>query len=91
MNPELNFSSICLRYLKKTHYLLTTLVFGSWGSLQCLILGLILGVFAMPRDLTDWGFGLCLGILTFVAQALFTLALKFEQSGIVSICKLNNA
>jgi hypothetical protein len=46
-----------------------------------------IGQFELPQGLTDWGLGISLAVLTFLGQTFITLALKHEQSGVVSLGK----
>jgi len=48
-------------------------------------MALIMGVFELPQGPTDWSLAISLALLTFLGQTLITLALKYEQSGIVSL------
>ena len=51
------------------------------------MLGLSIGELELPVGLTDWALGISLAVLTFMGQTFITLALKYEQSVVVSLGK----
>ena len=58
-------SFVVLRYLRRIHYSYTMLAFGSWGTVESLLLAVIFGVFGLPKSTEDWLLAGGLASLTF--------------------------
>ncbi|CAG7834662.1 unnamed protein product [Allacma fusca] len=80
-------SFVVLRYLRRVHYSVTTFAFGSWGTVENLVLAVAFGVFSLPRGTYDWLLASALASLTFFGQIAIIMALKCEQTGPVSLVR----
>jgi drug/metabolite transporter (DMT)-like permease len=80
-------SYLVLRYIRKVHYAVTNVAFGSWGTFENFGLALIFGVLSWPNCYKDWLAAFCLASLTFVGQMAIILAMKHEQAGPVSLVR----
>lgn len=76
-----------LRYIRKVHYSITTLMFGLWGSIENIVLALAFDVLKVPVGAKEWSLIAGLAILTFVGQCAIILAMKAEQAGPVALVR----
>jgi len=76
-----------LRYIRKVHYTVTTLMFGLWGVTENLSLAIGFNVFNKPEGSEEWLLVCALAVLTFVGQVAIVCAMKAEQAGPVAIIR----
>lgn len=76
-----------LRYIRKVHYSVTTLMFGVWGTFENLGLALVFSVLNVPNSLGEWGLVGALASFTFTGQCAIILAMKAEQAGPVALIR----
>jgi len=81
------FTYVALRYLKPVHYVLVTFFYGFYSVWECGIAALVTGTFELPVGPLDWLLAITLAGLAFVAQALFTLSLKYEKAGPIALIR----
>ncbi|CAL8110064.1 unnamed protein product [Orchesella dallaii] len=82
-----SISFTVLRYIRKVHYSITTLMFGLWGTVENIVLAFALHVFKSPSGLKEWGLIGTLALLTFIGQCAIILAMKAEQAGPVAVVR----
>lgn len=82
-----SISFTVLRYIRKVHYSITTLLFGFWGSIEMFILALAFQVLKVPSGYKEWSLILGLAFLTFLGQCAIILAMKAEQAGPVALVR----
>ncbi|CAL8111788.1 unnamed protein product [Orchesella dallaii] len=80
-------SYIVLRHIRKVHYSVTTLTYGGWGSLETLIVVLLIPGLKIPSGSTEWIIVIALAVLTLVGQLAIILAMKSEQAGPVALVR----
>lgn len=79
---------IVLKFLTSIPQEWVNLALGGWGTIQCLILSLFLGVLQFPTRMGDVGKILATAILFFLGQAFITSALKYEKAGPVGMLRV---
>lgn len=80
-------SFITLRYIRKVHYSVTTLMYGAWGSIENLTIVLLLPGLIVPQTVAEWGLIIGLAALTLFGQFAIILAMKAEQAGPVALVR----
>jgi drug/metabolite transporter (DMT)-like permease len=84
------FTNICLRKMRKT----PTEVIATWFSLftivSCTPMAVYMGVMRWPDSLLEWIVVILVGVFSTLGQVAFTLALKIEKAGPVSVAQTLN-
>ncbi|CAL8111786.1 unnamed protein product [Orchesella dallaii] len=80
-------SFIVLRYIRKVHYSVTTLMYGGWGGFETLIIILLFPGLKIPSGQTEWILVAVLAFLTLIGQLTIILAMKAEQAGPVALLR----
>ncbi|OXA59259.1 hypothetical protein Fcan01_06002 [Folsomia candida] len=83
----ITLSLIVLKFLETVPQDVVTLVLGIWGTVQCLVLSLLLGVLQFPTHFEDICKIVGTAVLFFVGQTLLTVALKHEDAGPVGLLR----
>lgn len=81
---------IVLRYLRKLHYAVSSLFTGVCGTIECLVLSLIIWQLEAPKSAEDWRLAIALAVISFITQLFMTLAFKFESAGVVSLIRTSD-
>lgn len=68
-----------LRYIRKVHYSVTTLMFGVWGTFENLFLAILFSAMNVPNTLGEWGLVAALASFTFFGQCAIILAMKVNK------------
>jgi drug/metabolite transporter (DMT)-like permease len=76
-----------LRYIRKVHYSVTTLMLGVYGTFEMLILAILFNVLNIPNSLNEWGLVATLATFTFFGQCAIIMAMKAEQAGPVALIR----
>lgn len=82
---------LIMRKIRKTHFALMMLVGGLWGIFEAGVLAVIMGVFTLPKNSTDFSLIVGLALLTFLGQTCFVLAVKYENAGPLAIARTTEA
>jgi len=67
---------IAIRYLKDVPTSFVTSAFGVMGAIMTIVLAFAFDVFELPRNLQHWEMAIAIGLLNFLGQTLFTIALS---------------
>jgi drug/metabolite transporter (DMT)-like permease len=78
---------ITLRKLKHVHYSTVIFTYSLWGMIQSAVFCYIVNVWSLPAGAKGWGCLTGVGLLAVSAQVCFTLALKTENAGAVSVLR----
>jgi drug/metabolite transporter (DMT)-like permease len=78
---------VALRWLRTVHYTVVTFSYGFFSVIECTICALITSTLQLPQSAEDWGFAIALALLAFLGQTFFTLALKYEDAGPISLIR----
>lgn len=81
------FTYVALRWLKPVHYAVVTFFYGFYSVIECLIFALIAGVLEVPESTEHWALAIALGLLAFLGQSMFTMALKYEDAGPIALIR----
>ncbi|CAL8125840.1 unnamed protein product [Orchesella dallaii] len=82
---------ILMRKIRKTHFALMMIVGGAFGMFGCGISAYLLGLLKIPDNETDVILIIVLSLLTFLGQAFFVLAVKYEKAGPLSIARTSES
>ncbi|ODN00890.1 Solute carrier family 35 member G1 [Orchesella cincta] len=82
---------ILMRKIRKTHFALMMLIGGAFGMLGCGIAAYMLEILKIPDNQTDIILIIVLCLLTFLGQAFFVLAVKYEKAGPLSIARTSES
>ncbi|ODN02169.1 Solute carrier family 35 member G1 [Orchesella cincta] len=81
----ITFTIITLKFLENIFHGIVKLVFGLWGTIQCLIVSRLCGTLSVPSGWSDVWKILATAVLFYLGQAFITLALKYEDAGPVGL------
>lgn len=80
---------VITRKLRSINFAVLLFGFGIVGVTVSGILSFSYGVFEMPWNLTDALLTLLLSCLAFIGQIFSVLAVKYEESGVISVVKIS--
>ncbi|CAL8099506.1 unnamed protein product [Orchesella dallaii] len=83
----ITFTIITLKFLENVFHGIVNLVFGLWGTLQCLLVSFLCGTLSIPTEWPDMWKIFATAVLFYLGQAFITLALKYEDAGPVGLLR----
>ncbi|XP_064650169.1 solute carrier family 35 member G1-like [Lineus longissimus] len=78
---------VTLRRLKHVHCSTVIFTYSLWGVIQSAVVSYIGNVWSLPDGAKGWGCIIGVGLFAVAAQVCFTLALKTENAGAVSVLR----
>lgn len=78
---------IILRYIRSVNYSFIIFIYGLIGSLTSVVLCLLEDVFELPNNFYHWMYAVGVASLAFAGHIFLTLALKYEEAGVVSLIR----
>ena len=88
--PATNGCSVQVRQMKKTPTEVTAFWFGFVTILVCAPMMWTMNAMTMPGNLLEWSVVVVIGVFAVLGQIAFTLALKIEKAGPVSVAQTLN-
>lgn len=84
------FTNICLRKMRKTPTEVTATWFSVFTIVSCVPLAIYMEVLRLPVNTIEWIVVILVGVFSTLGQVAFTLALKIEKAGPVSVAQTLN-
>jgi len=78
---------VALRWLRPVDYVVVTFFYGLYGVIECFIFSAATNTLEPPQTGMDWLLASALATMAFLGQACFTMALKFEDAGPISLIR----
>lgn len=78
---------VALRWLRAVDYIVVTFFYGLYSVIECLICSAVTDTLEFPATGWDWILAIAMAGMAFLGQACFTMALKFEDAGPISLIR----
>ena len=78
---------VALRWLRPVDYIVVTFFYGLYSVIECFICSAVTNTLELPKTEEDWFLAITMAAMAFFGQSCFTMALKFEDAGPISLIR----